>query len=327
MGAFTCSTNNAVDTITDIVAVKTGIIVNQEELISIISEDDKILAETLKKGEGSVRFRSEAFEELLTRIRFRMGDVKDTRHPMMIVLQLMIPWDEKGYDTNFWQRKILEMMIAQNKGAGQMVDHEPIINELIIKDNLPSQFVFDLFQTFIVNQERSNHIFSKVGDGIINGTPLQDLFNTEIPEKEGNSFIAQKFINYLAANPEKMQHIHWRNFERFCAEYFNKKGYSVELGSGVNDGGIDILIKSKNDNTTLIVVQCKRYKESNDVLIDTVKAFSTDVTHSGAKKGIIATTSRIAPGGKSVTTARSFPLEFIEANDIKNWTIQMHKPK
>ncbi len=327
MGAFTTRKSQIIDTITDIIAIKTGIILNRQELHEIISKDDKQTANSLFSGDGLIRFRSEEFEALLTDVRFRLGDLSDTRPSFVIAVELMMPWENQGYNTIKWQEKILKLMEKQKKGPNETIDPAPIIEELVFEDELPIKFVSDLIQTFIVNQERSNTPF--LNDDTIKGTPLNDLFSTEILDSEGDKFIAQKFINYLAANPGKIDQVHWRNFERFCAEYFDKLGYMVELGTGSNDGGVDIIIKGKaaHDNKPLIIVQCKRYKGTNDVSIETVKAFSTDVTHSGATKGIIATTSRIAPGGKTATIERKFPLEFVEAEDIKKWVLRLHKPK
>jgi restriction system protein len=327
MGAFTSQKSQIIDTITDIIAIKTGIILNSEELCEIISKDDQETADRLFNRRGFMRFRSEEFEALVTDIRFRMGDLKDTRPPAIIAINLMIPWENKGYDTVKWQQKMLKMMTGQGKGPGEMVDSKPIFEYLLFDEKLPPKLISDLFQTFIVNQERSNYAFLEAA--LINGTPLNNLFSKEIQDSDNDKYIAQKFINYLAANPEQIDQVHWRNFERFCAEYFDKMGFIVELGTGGNDGGIDIVIRdpSQQENKPLIIVQCKRYKGTNDVSIETVKAFSTDVTHAGAVKGIIATTSRIAPGGKTATFERNFPLEFVEADGIKNWIRSLHKPK
>jgi restriction system protein len=71
------------------------------------------------------------------------------------------------------------------------------------------------------------------------------------------------------------------------------------------------------------VIQCKRYKETNDVEIETIKAFWTDVHYEGAHRGLIATTSRIAPGGISVSVGRRWPLGFAQQEQVSNWVKQM----
>ncbi len=112
--------------------------------------------------------------------------------------------------------------------------------------------------------------------------------------------------------------MHWRNFERFCAEYFRKLNYVVELGPGSKDGGIDIrAYDSSNAVKPTIVIQCKRHNETHKVEIEVVKAFFADVLFENAKHGIIITTSYIERGGKTISSARNYPLSFIEHDEVK----------
>ena len=46
--------------------------------------------------------------------------------------------------------------------------------------------------------------------------------------------------NYLAANPEMLVAIQWRQFEGLAAEWLRREGYDVDLGPGRNDGGVDV---------------------------------------------------------------------------------------
>lgn len=120
--------------------------------------------------------------------------------------------------------------------------------------------------------------------------------------------------------------MHWRNFERLTAEFFNRQGYQIELGSGSHDGGIDIRVYNKNDKTKpYIIIQCKRHKESNQVKIEIVKAFFADVIFEKAQKGLIATTSKIATGGKKIISIRKYPLEYTENKEVVDWINQMSK--
>lgn len=154
---------------------------------------------------------------------------------------------------------------------------------------------------------------------------LSELFNCEIKSETVNEFIEQKFIDYLAVNGHEIEIIHWRNFERFCAEYFKRKGYHVVLGPGTNDGGVDIrAFKDKATNSAPhVLIQCKRYKAENKISIDTVKAFYTDVLYEKANHGLIATSSHISPGGKSICKVRGYNLKFAEAEKVKNWGQKM----
>ncbi len=155
------------------------------------------------------------------------------------------------------------------------------------------------------------------------GTPLQDLFNCELKSKK-QSFFDQQFIDYLAANPQKLEGKHWRNFERFCAEFFDRLGLELNLGPGSKDEGLDIRAFDKKDlSKPLILIQCKRHKATESVKLETVKSLYTDVKFEGAELGLIATTSYIAPGGKKMATARKYPLSFAENEQVKKWAKTM----
>ncbi len=51
----------------------------------------------------------------------------------------------------------------------------------------------------------------------------------------------------------------WREFEEFVGSLFTKLGYSVEVTGGLDDGGIDLIVK-KDGRTSM--VQCKNYRVS-----------------------------------------------------------------
>lgn len=158
----------------------------------------------------------------------------------------------------------------------------------------------------------------------LNINNLQDLFDREIiPNSE---FLEQNFINYLAVNGHEIENIHWRNIERFCAQYFSSKGFTVELGPGSNDGGIDIRVFEEKKTSTskpYILIQCKRYNSDHKVSIKTVKSFYTDVQYENAKSGLIASSSYIATGGKKVSDVRGYNLTFAESDKVKGWAHKM----
>lgn len=52
------------------------------------------------------------------------------------------------------------------------------------------------------------------------------------------TFIDQRYLNNLSINTDKLDLMHWRQFEALTAEYFERKGYRVDIGSGRNDGAL-----------------------------------------------------------------------------------------
>jgi len=63
---------------------------------------------------------------------------------------------------------------------------------------------------------------------------------------------------------KKLKRLSWDDFELFCMEFFEKKGWKVKGNSKKGaDGGVDIwMTKSLFGNKTLAIVQCKRYVET-----------------------------------------------------------------
>jgi len=331
MGAILWSLENFVNTILDIVVIKTGLVISEDHLIEILQEefpDDRVFRDYQTRKRHPVRIRSEEFDFYCWEVRKRLGELEENIHPYFIGdVDKLMKWHDQGIDPIKVLERIVEAMTKyHDKDNPKLIDPEPVLKDVLLEEMAPPEVVFEMFNSLIRNQKLSNTIFpveEVLWDG---GTNLSDLFEKESLHKSATEFIEQKFINYLQANPKELELMHWRNFERLTAEFFQRQGYEVELGPGVNDGGIDVRVFDKNDNSKpYIVIQCKRHKESNQVKIETVKSFYTDVEFEGAKKGLIATTSKIADGGKKVVSIRKYPLQFAENEEIKNWVNQMKK--
>jgi restriction system protein len=58
---------------------------------------------------------------------------------------------------------------------------------------------------------------------------------------------------------DDIKNLSWKEFEKFVGSLFEKLGYSVEVIGGLNDGGIDLIIR-KDNKTSL--VQCKNFRVS-----------------------------------------------------------------
>ncbi len=77
----------------------------------------------------------------------------------------------------------------------------------------------------------------------------------------------------------------WREFERLVAEYFRRRGYSVEeTGSDSGDGGVDVLLHGDEGR---ILVQCKHWKERS-VGVKVVRELRGAMSDFGALRGIVA---------------------------------------
>lgn len=320
MGAITFPIRTYLDSIVDIVSIKTGLILTYDEILSILKEDDDDFDITLDELDNLIRIRSETFEHQVRYVRVKIGNLtKEQINPFLFSTKL-IKWVEKGID-------LMPVLKALSKVAAkypkQKVDPNVILQEVKEITNAPEILILEILIMYAESQYQSSNVSMPERKEWKGGVPLQDIFKCEINTSK-NGFLEQSFLDYLAVNSDKLVNIHWRNFERFCAEFFKRQGYVIELGPGTNDGGIDIRAYDKKDaSKPIIIIQCKRYKEDNKVDIETVKSFYTDVIFEGAQSGMIVTTSYIAKGGRKVCAARGYPLSFAEKEDVKKWASSM----
>ena len=329
MGAMTNRLEYFVNTILDIVTIKSGIIISEDKLIEILNKsypNDNTFSDYENRRNNFIRIRSEEFDAICWDVRKSLGEIEDGQSSYFIGdVNRMMELTEQGYDTIKILRSIIDILTELHTPENpKYIDPNEVVNIALSRKIAPLQIIIEIINSIVKQQKLSNSINPVEEINWDGGTNLEDLFNKETLPKKPNEFIEQKFINYLQANPEMLELMHWRNFERLTAEFFNRQNYIVELGPGSNDGGVDLRVYDKQDDTKpYIIIQCKRHKKSNEVKIETVKSFYTDVDFEVAKKGIIATTSRIAEGGKKVATIRKYPLEFAENNEIKKWVNKM----
>jgi len=156
---------------------------------------------------------------------------------------------------------------------------------------------------------------------------LEDLFRSEnLPGPHGDYF-DERFANFLAVNFERIDQIHWRQFEGLAAEFFREAGYAVELGPGRNDNGVDIRLRPESDGgegPAVVLVQCKRQRNKIDKA--TVKALYADVEAERAAAGVIVTTSTFSPGARTIRTARGYPIVEMDRPHVRHFVEQLRTP-
>lgn len=156
---------------------------------------------------------------------------------------------------------------------------------------------------------------------------LSDLFTSEKLPNEANRFFDQRFINYLAAQPDKVSAMNWRQFEGMTAEWFQREGYTVELGSGRGDGGVDVRLwnaASPPGAPPAVIVQCKRQKTKIEKVV--VKGLYADLLHEQAGSGMIVTTSDMSPGAAKDIKARAYPITSANRQEVTRWIEAMRLP-
>ena len=157
---------------------------------------------------------------------------------------------------------------------------------------------------------------------------LDALFASEQLPVEPERYFDQRFINYLASQPERLKDIHWRQFEGLTAEWFQRSGYSVELGPGRNDGSIDVRLWNADaapGTPPAVMVQCKRQMRKVERVV--VKALYADMIEERADAGLVVTTSDISPGAASDVSARAYPITTANRAKVQRWIESMRSPE
>ncbi len=157
-----------------------------------------------------------------------------------------------------------------------------------------------------------------------NPIELKKLFTGTAIAPEQGKFIDQRFIDYLSNNNDRLPEMHWRKFEELVAEFFHREGYTVELGPGSDDDGVDVRVwksGAKPTDNPLCLVQCKRQNAKVERVI--VKGLSADVLFEEAEYGIIVTTSELSPGARTTITAGGYPIKEVEREGVSKWLITL----
>jgi restriction system protein len=275
--AISFSLRNLYDSATEIVGIKSGLLLNYTQVSKFLlkSHDLSFQPDNLEK---IIRIHSSDFEELVIHLRQSIGNLPNEIRSKKA----------NNYIFNFFQRKqndIATIGLIQKQIFEYIKNFPDASPEYIgifvsFSNNFDQEFCISV-ATQLKETIDLNCIIPSVKEWN-DRTELSKLFECELNSK--NTYLEQKFIDYLAVNGDEIETIHWRNFERLCAEYFKKEGYEVVLGSGTNDGGVDIRAYSENNKIPDFLIQCKRYKKENKVSIETVKSFYSDVLFEGAKK-------------------------------------------
>lgn len=118
-------------------------------------------------------------------------------------------------------------------------------------------------------------------------------------------------FEYFAKHPEDLKRIGWRQFEELLDAIFQNQGFYTELGTGGNDGGVDLrLYQNRAIPEVVTLVQAKRYR--NPIKLEAVAALLGIAAEQRAANAIFATTSRFQP------KARRFSLSVEQRVDLPN---------
>lgn len=142
--------------------------------------------------------------------------------------------------------------------------------------------------------------------------------NIALPKIDFNNF------KTLLSHPDELQKCSPRVFEKLVAELLTADGWDVKLITRSNMPGPDIIAVSTKliDSIPLkLIVECKRWSDSNPVDIDVVRKIMYWVNEEyRATLGMIATTSRFTREAiKQATNHHEWRLDLKDQTAIINW--------
>ncbi len=311
------SRQGMIDMLVEFVGIKSGLMLSQEDLIELldlnfdaVDEVAIILGGKTRWWDGDkedlVLVRGEELEANFILVMHAIGAIPDRRTASDILDGFVLDNSARlgidKDDVDAFMAAVSELMMPLAKGETPR-GTEPIAEEFrrryLLDWNFPTQ---------------------REWDGMI---PLRNLFESEdIPENTTpDRYFDQRFIDFLKAQPQELHRIHWRQFEYLVAEYYLRQGYRVEITPPRGDGGVDVKATREGGviGPDLIVIQCRRYADSNTIGIEAVRAFWTTVTEEGATRGLIVTTSRLERGARTFCQARKYRLSALEGDNVLGW--------
>lgn len=130
-----------------------------------------------------------------------------------------------------------------------------------------------------------------------------------------------KIIEQLIQNRINIEALGWREFEELIAELLSNDGYSVELGPGRSDGGVDI-VATKNlreVGSFKTIWQAKKLRQGKKVGLSLIRELADTRLEQKASKGIIVTTTFLTSGALERVKRDEYSLGKVDRNDLQKW--------
>lgn len=314
------------------VGLKSGMALTRNELAKYIGANDPIASAIASVSDDLVRLRANEVEDAFQRVLFKLGrlDRDFVGHgPTLLDIKYHADAEKHSY-----LQQVLTLLGDEhfNGGKQSLSDgfnrdsfFEKVSSDLPIGAKAIASELIDLIELSESASPWQWHTSRQVAwkDTV----ELEALFSSESLDATHGTFFDQRFIDYLSANFDRIDMINWRKFEGLAAEFFVRSGYTVDVGPGRNDGGIDVRawkLGVAPADPPLILIQCKRQKEKVGKTV--VKALWADVVDEKAMSGLVVTSSALAPGADAVRRARSYPIEVADRATLKDWLSQLKTP-
>lgn len=329
------SKGELISEIAETVGFKSGLNFSYNKMVSFASEEGKQILNT--NLVSTVGIRPEEYEDIYFEVLQGTGYAPANANPDMqymgIKLFNMYKDDKEKQDIALkiyeqygkWIKSEMDRLIKNNNMQyGMSISPKPYVVDCYKKYGTFGYITAMQILSNQINYQNFSPWYNTRRIDWKDKIELEDLFKKESLHTYYGSFIDQRYIDYLSNNLDDIGEIHWRKFEGLTAEFFKKEGYEVTLGSGRNDGGIDVRVwkdKEDKENPPMILIQCKRQK--NKVKREIVKALWADVEYEKAKSGLIVTSSEVSSGAKEDCKVRGYNINFAERDTLKRWIKSM----
>ena len=335
MGSLNMSALHLYAMLSELLGIKAGLAVSQGDLRRLLSSDE-MSAEyaELDLDQDGVRIHSSSFEELIEILLYKVGRLKKRTNHIPGISQyhrykndptMNAIWEDVLTIYTQWMPSAIRA--TENAGA-KLIDPEAVMRQVAKKHGKRGlDLLMELFE------EQNTHVYKSPWNFHPTTTEWKDtielraLFEKESLNSMYGNFFDQRYIDFLNRNFEDIDSIHWRKFEQFTAEYFDRNGFLVELGPGRGDDGVDVRAWPKEYTSSmppLIIVQCKRQKAAVEKVI--VKSLYADVVQEKAASGLIVTTSRLSKGARDTSAVRKYPIDVADRQTLKVWLETLQSP-
>lgn len=331
MGKWITTSTAFTSFFSDRVGYKSGLALSRNEMVALLDKSDPLLNIIQNENEELVRIPTDQIEDSFQIILYRLGV---TERPFIAHGPTLLQFEF----INKAEQQVLFQQVLQHLGETHFdrgrtsifdnFEEQLYFQEIKEKYGVMAYSISQRLVRLIKDSEEASPwdwLSARVTEWKY-PIELKELFESESLNAMYGSFLDQRYINYLAENPEKLSSMHWRKFEALTAEYFERSGYRVEIGEGRNDGGVDIRIWSLVDDKSIApvtLVQCKRTKSKIDKVL--VKSLWADVVDENASGGVIVTTSSFSPGASQVCKARNYPIREANRDTVISWLKELKK--
>jgi len=113
----------------------------------------------------------------------------------------------------------------------------------------------------------------------------------------------------------------WREFEELVGELLEADGYTVRVGPGRDDGGVDIVASKDLGAAGLFraVWQAKKLRHGKKVGLSVIRELADTRVEQKASKGVIVTTTFLTRGALARVKRDEYLLGKVDGNDLNRW--------